>query len=918
MDVQANSFFAYWGKARPDYLGADAYHLLAFHSLDVAATGRVLLQQSRYSLAPMARDLGWPLERVEALAVFFLALHDVGKFARAFQSLAPNLSSALVSAMPGKSYDERHDTLGWLAWRDVIAADLSLPSSSREFWNSWICAVVGHHGKPPKENTGLVPLRSKKFFLTEDLDAASAWTQAMATIFLPSTPWPTINAKHEIILQKHSWRLAGLAVLADWLGSHQGYFPYRSRACDLADYWQTTALPAATRVVRDSGVSPSPVRTWVSAKEVLPHLDPPTPLQDYASTVDLGAGPQLFLLEDVTGAGKTEAALILAHRLMAEGRADGFYFGLPTMATANQMYERVGGAYGKFYQSGAHPSLVLAHGARQWIDAFRDSVISADEAPGDRNYAKDDVSATAQCTAWLADSRKKALLADVGVGTIDQALLAAMPARHQAMRLLGLAGKVLVVDEVHAYDSYMTALLASLLRAHAKQGGNAILLSATMPATLRERLARAFASGRSGGSGDLAPDAHYPLATQVGDAVKTVACGARPITRRRVELRFCSDRDSVLTMIETMAHSGRCVGWIRNTVADARQAYAALRARLPRETVHLFHSRFAMGDRLTIERDVLRRFGRDSTASDRRGQVVVATQVIEQSLDIDLDVIVTDLCPVDLLIQRAGRLQRHARRSDGMRSNDGTEHRPTATLWIYGPTPDPMPSADWYASYFPGGRFVYPHVGRLWLTSQALQRAGAIASPGELDDPASVRSLVEAVYGENATTWPDTLAAASNKAEGEGSAASSQGVFNSLDLTAGYRQDSASQWYDDAQVATRLGEATIAVFLARASADGQLHPWCAHPSHPWDMSSLSLRASQVRDLSPAWLATHGDALAGLRQRHRVLESGLVLPLVEVEGSWVGEMVDKQGRVRQLVYDTVDGLAFQDKTTERTP
>ncbi|WP_238947405.1 hypothetical protein [Vandammella animalimorsus] len=167
----------------------------------------------------------------------------------------------------------------------------------------------------------------------------------------------------------------------------------------------------------------------------------------------------MFVLEDVTGAGKTEAALMLTQRLMQAGRADGLYFALPSMATANQMYQRVGQVYRRLYTDEAAPSLVLAHGARQLLADFRDSVLQPREQAEDGRYAPDERSASLQCNAWLADHRKKALLAEVGVGTLDQALLAVLPARHQSLRLLGLCGKVLLIDEVHAYAPYMMALL---------------------------------------------------------------------------------------------------------------------------------------------------------------------------------------------------------------------------------------------------------------------------------------------------------------------------------------------------------------------------------------------------------------------------------------------------------------------------
>ena len=176
-------------------------------------------------------------------------------------------------------------------------------------------------------------------------------------------------------------------------------------------------------------------------------------------------GPCLFVIEDVTGAGKTEAALVLAHRLMCAGRASGAFVALPTMATANAMYGRLSDAYARLFVSSAHPSLVLAHGRSKLNDAFTDSILDGAAADAvDLRNDDADAPVAAQCAAWIADNRRKSFLAQLGVGTIDQALLAVLPSRHSPLRLLGLAQRVLIVDEAHAYDAYVGAELAAPAR----------------------------------------------------------------------------------------------------------------------------------------------------------------------------------------------------------------------------------------------------------------------------------------------------------------------------------------------------------------------------------------------------------------------------------------------------------------------
>jgi CRISPR-associated endonuclease/helicase Cas3 len=190
--------------------------------------------------------------------------------------------------------------------------------------------------------------------------------------------------------------------------------------------------------------------------------------------------------------------MILAHRLMAAGCANGFYVALPTEATANAMWERLGGVFRRLFAADAAPSLVLAHGRRALHKGFQDSVVDHAAQADARNGAAagdGERPSSAECADWIADDRRKAFLADVGAGTIDQALLAILPVKHQSLRLWGLADRVLIIDEAHAYDAYMTRELETLLEFHTALGGSSIILSATLPITLRRKFVEAFRKG---------------------------------------------------------------------------------------------------------------------------------------------------------------------------------------------------------------------------------------------------------------------------------------------------------------------------------------------------------------------------------------------------------------------------------------
>lgn len=901
----------------PEAAEGDRFHLLAFHSLDVAACAQRLLALPHFSLHALAKDLDWPLEQVHAVFVYFMALHDLGKFARAFQGLVPSLDPALVEPDESTQYGKRHDTLGWFLWRSLRrqkSLPRCLPGADHEFWDFWMRSVAGHHGKPPLESMGgNVPVSVTGFFNEEDVQTARMFMDAVGALLLAGLPPRTLKSFHVKIIKKHAWRLAGLGVLADWLGSNQTFFPYCSEPIPLEQYWQQALLHADTAIEK-SGLRGGKPRHWEVPSRIFDYLIEPTPLQQYAASVPLGEGPQLFLLEDVTGAGKTEAALILTQRLMQASRAQGLYFALPSMATANQMYERVGQIYAKLYESGSFPSLVLSHGARQLVEGFQKSVLQPKNQQDDRPYNPGEGTASIQCNAWLADNRKKALLAEVGVGTIDQALLAVMPVRHQSLRMLGLAGKVLIVDEVHAYDPYMMNLLEVLLTSHARLGGSAILLSATVPLAIRTRLLTAYQAGLGVDALQEFADQRYPLATRIGQepyvpALHVHACETRPQLKRRVSVQLVHDEESVLALIEKASAEGRCVAWIRNTVNDARQAWKKLQARLGSDRLMLFHSRYAMGDRLDIEQAVLGRFGKRSTGAQRKGYVLIGTQVLEQSLDFDVDVMVSDLAPIDLIIQRAGRLQRHTRQSNGDPSANSREYRPSPVLYVFSPSPEPNASESWYKAMFPAAASVYPEAGRLWLCASALKQAGQIVSPGEVGEAGSVRALVEAVYSADLDEMPPALQQSHLKQLGESMAEESQANFNVLKLEGGYCTASSARWYEDDRVPTRLGDDSLTIYLAVW--DGStLNPLRATALHPWEESSVRIRAHHAETLAPAWEQRFATEIGRLRSRWPLLKApAFILPLERINGVLTAEVLDSNRKQKTLWYSSNEGLSW---------
>lgn len=919
------SIWHYWGKARPDGASSARYHLLPYHCLDVAAVGVAYLRAVPRLRRWFMQALGLHDEAaLLAWFLFWLALHDLGKFSESFQSQRADVFQELRQRAPdpGKRYDVRHDTLGHLAWKELLEdrciKDAWLGSQTEDHLDAlhaWVRAVTGHHGQPPRSDGHF----SRHFDASDDREAILQFTAEVKALAFGSAEAllvPTLDVdafRHAS--ERLSWWVAGLTVLADWIGSNTEFFPY----CDqppqeggLAGYWAEAQTQAAAALAA-TGVLPAPQQGAMPFNGLFPHIAQPSPLQAWASHCEVTHDPALYLLEDVTGAGKTEAAIMLAHRLIAADAADGFFIGLPTMATANAMYGRVTEVFPGLF--GSEASLMLAHGRSRLVEAFAATVLKPGPAEGDT--AQQDETATARCKAWLADHNKRALLAAAGVGTIDQALLGVLHSKHQSLRLLGLFRKVLIVDEVHACDSYMQRVLESLLEFHAYAGGSVVLLSATLPGAMKQALLKAYARGRgwaasrSPAQPQLLAD-NYPLATcwheRLGSVAREDPLPSRPEVCRRVDLRYLSDREAVQALIAQALAQGRCVCWMRNSVADALDAYMEMKARLGADAITLFHARFCLGDRLDIEQRVLGRFGKDSQAAHRRGQLVIATQVVEQSLDADWDVVISDLAPIDRLIQRAGRLQRHVRDSHGnrLREADAQDQRGTPCLWVFGPAWTETPASGWFKSAFPRAAAVYPHHGQLWLTARALQ-AGSFAMPGD------ARGLIESVFGEEAL-MPDGLAANANRAEGEASAERSQGGANVVKLTAGYVRGDVIDWWSEAKTPSRLGEASTTVVLARWEGD-EIRPWVVHdnPASAWAYSSLRVAERLVARRAPGSTPAREAALCAAEEE---MPGGgkwaVLMPMENHAAGWTGsahraKSDSQEGGLASFGYSVREGL-----------
>jgi CRISPR-associated endonuclease/helicase Cas3 len=879
----------YWGKtdrAEP----SKNYHLLAYHNLDVAAVLHALLEADQATERRLARLLCTSERAVRRVLTFLIALHDVGKFDESFQNLAPDLFRRLRGRSGRGSYDVRHDTLGWLAWEeghidtseeDEIYAPLFSCAEDDALAHVEVLlhGIFGHHGLPvqPSKYDG----RENQYFRDrETREAIIAFCEEARQLLLsdPNEQDAVLtDALDRGTLRRASWALAGLYVLCDWIGSDSETFTYEKEVLSLEDYWNERALPAARQAIAARRLAPPALDTSATFTSLFPHLanHTPRPTQQWASDFAVQGTPQLFIIEDETGSGKTEAALLIAHALMKRGCGQGVYVGLPTMATANAMYGRFAESYRNLFEPDTTPSIVLAHGRARLQEEFRQALLRGADATA--HYGSNDDAAEAECLEFFVQNRNLALLADIGVGTIDQALLGVVAARHQSLRLFALGRRILVIDEVHAYDTYTHQLVCNLLAHHAAQGGSAILLSATLPSTMKQELNEAFARGAGYEATACSNDA-YPLITHscagmtaTHDPYADLDEAKRP-ENHSTQIAFVQDEDAALGILEEAARRGECACWIRNTVRDARGAYDSLLERLEENTddrieakdVTLFHARMTMEDRNCIEQNILKRFGKESDHASREGRIVIATQVVEQSLDLDFDVMITDLCPIDLILQRLGRYRRHTRDIKGNRAP--LEQRGERTFHILAPSWNDQPSEDWFSANFGAASYVYRHHGLLWRTMRALRDRSTITLPEQN------RDLVEEVY-DPADPLPDGLQAQEDSADGEDSAACSQADFNMLALDDGYgNPSSGAAWPDGVRVPTRLGDPTVTLRLARIIEDKgsiRIEPWASHHHpDPWLMSEVSIRMTRVDGESiPSSLERMCEA-ARLRMRDR--------------------------------------------------
>ncbi|MGW8527558.1 CRISPR-associated helicase Cas3' [Nocardiopsis sp. NPDC055824] len=887
------------------------------------------------------------------LAVWLAATHDIGKATPAFacqvehladDMRAHGLEMPLQKQMPDRNLAP-HGIAGQLILRDWLV--------DHHGWNprdthQLTIVAGGHHGVQPGYSAIAELDRHPQLLRTPGHE--TAWSTAQTELLDTAARITGVDArlsdwKSLKLPQTVQVLLSALVIVADWIASNPDFFPYfpGERSTDperTREAWRLLDLPQQWKAEKPEGTAAE----LFSERFDLPEGATVRPVQEQAvEAARQMSGPGLMIVEAPMGEGKTEAALAVAEIFAARSGAGGCFVALPTMATSNAMFERyltwlerlpgmpkeaasVFLAHSKAHLNEEFTQL-MGGGRRLASDIDRDAGESG-SGTGRR--------APAALTAhrWLR-GRKKGMLSSFAVGTVDQLLFTGLKSKHLALRHLAMAGKVVVIDEAHAYDTYMNAYLDRALSWLGRYGVPVVVLSATLPARRRRELAEAYTGTSGEGYDEVGKARAYPLITtaETGAAPRLHTPAASGRATDVVVEPLADDLDVLTTRLEEALTDGGCALVVRNTVARVHEAAAHLRAHFGDDTVTVTHSRFLALDRAANDDALVADYGPPARVADLGGErparhIVVASQVVEQSLDVDFDLLVTDLAPVDLILQRMGRLHRHPRGQD---QSDRPERVRRARCLVTG--------VDWgEAPPTPvrGSRTVYGEYAL--LRALAVLRTRLEAEPADAGTARTVRlpddisPLVQDAYGDGSIapdTWDEAMAQALRAHETEQARKGEKAQTFLLKPAA--RDGRALIGWIEAGVGdaedTQAGKAqvrdtrdSLEVLVARRSADGTVTtvPWLADErggldlptdSAPPPASARALAASALR------LPYQFTFPKELDRAIAELETDLVLAWQTKDAHWIAEelvlFLDEDDRAElagfRLHYTPTDGL-----------
>ena len=641
--INEETLLKIWGKA--DRENQAIYHPLIYHLMDTYHVCVIIWDRMLSSTVKrkMASSLGVTTTEARSMIPFFAACHDIGKATPGFQDrnevLKRELHSIGLTTKPSNKYHGQLTTYILSEENPLGSLDIDVPDVIQ-------FSIGVHHGQMFGAN---------EIEQINRIDAGTdSWTHIRGGIFtllinlVGSEKFVRIHLD-----EKYSGSLfvllAGLTSVSDWIASSEDFFQFEGGDLNLNEYTQVSKSRAKNALDRLHWDIPEFDTRESTFHDLFPEYAP-NKLQE--CTIDIAKGliePALVIIEAPMGLGKTEAALFLQNHFLNIIGQSGCYIALPTQATANQMFDRTL-KYLKNQKNPIRNNLHLLHGHAMLSNEY--------QLLKSRETLTDPWSPIAD--EWFT-YRKRGLLSTFGVGTVDQALLSVLPTKHFFIRLFALAGKTVILDEVHAYDVYMSELLDRMITWLRYLGSSVIILSATLPSNRRNELLQAYSI-----KNELMPTCNYPRITSV--CQDKILMSPIPLTddhskfvNKKVLIQW-TRYNAIPSIVLDKLDNGGCLAIICNTVSRAQELYKSLKEdpRLLGIDINLFHARYPFGMRNDKEGRFIKEFGKEGRDL-KKSSVLIATQIIEQSLDLDFDLMISEMAPVDLVLQRTGRLHRHKR-----------------------------------------------------------------------------------------------------------------------------------------------------------------------------------------------------------------------------------------------------------------
>lgn len=676
METEDKLLMSLWAKKKE--IGGQLYWLsLKQHLLDTMNVSRWLWKywlsesQRRFCISSISNSDG---SLALNLAAFLGAIHDIGKATPVFQirkgfTSSSRLDKKIIEKLENAGFEELHNLI--LADPDKTRHSLAgeyLLKNVFQVGDDIVSIVGAHHGKPDDDICYLneQSAYSANYYQDEkNTIIQSRWKNVQASLF----KWALNITSFENVLQLPKISkpaqviYSGLLIMADWISSNCEFFPLVTlESKDSLEIFNDERFEKGIRLWCKT--LPFQIKNCPNVEDLFRMrfgFEPKDFQRVVYRTTRKIQNPGILIIEAPMGLGKTEAMLAASELLALKVGSSGLFFGLPTQATSNGMFGRVHEWLENLTDSyGLTQSLRLCHGKaalnQEMNNLLQESYVQ-DINVDDKGFGSVFVN------EWFTGSKKTAL-DDFVVGTVDGFLRCALKQKHLALRHLGFSKKVVIIDEVHAYDIYMQQYLEESIKWMGTYGVPVILASATLPEDKRKSLVLAYLRGQGYKIRDIKftediTTNNYPLITFTDGKEVSIETDFQNTEYKTVTLKRLKKLD-IIYLIDELMNTDGVIGVILNTVKETQILGKELKDRFGNDVVVILHSAYIATDRVIKESSLLEMIGKNGKRPTKK--IIIGTQVIEQSLDIDFDVLITELCPIDLLFQRIGRLHRHERK----------------------------------------------------------------------------------------------------------------------------------------------------------------------------------------------------------------------------------------------------------------